>query len=119
MNRADREQYVRQLTAQGTRAVLEEDWTPQLALDVVRENRRRHAGETRTQALSHFAAHLAEDLAAKTNVAPSDIAAVLLLVSSTLGGPALHHSLPGVVIVDVLGYAADDLDRQANGGETP
>lgn len=117
MNRADREQLARKLTAEGNRAVLEEDWTPQLALDVIRENRRRHVGEPRTKVLSHFGGRLAEDLAAKTSVAPADIAHILLLVSSTLAGPALHHRLPGVIVTDLLGYAADDLDRKANGGE--
>ncbi|WP_416976651.1 hypothetical protein [Streptomyces sp. T028] len=117
MNRQERENLVKQITAQGNRAVLEEEWTPQLALDVIRENRRRHAGEARTRVLSHFGGHLAEDLAAKTGVAPADIVTVLLLVSSTLAGPALHHQLPGVLVTDLLGYAADDLDRQANGGD--
>lgn len=118
MTSIDRDQLVQSLVAHGNRAILEEDWTPQLALDVLRENRRRHASEPRTQALEQLSAQLADDLAAKTGVAPADIALVLLVASSTLAGPALIHRFPGVLLTDLLGYTADNLDQRASGGES-
>jgi 3-oxoacyl-[acyl-carrier-protein] synthase III len=117
VSHTDPEQIIKHLTAQGHRAVLPGEWTPQLALDVLRENRRRYANDPCTQMLGQLGGKLADDLAADTGVAPADITNVLLAASSLIAGPALYYHLSGVVVTDLLGYAADELDQRANGGE--
>jgi hypothetical protein len=117
VSHTDPEQIIKHLTAQGHRAVPSGEWTPQLALDVLRENRRRYANDPRTQILGQLGGKLADDVAADTGIAPADITHVLLAVASRVAGPALYYHLSGLVVTDLLGYAADELDQRANGGE--
>ncbi|MEV4974410.1 hypothetical protein [Streptomyces scopuliridis] len=91
--------------------VREESWTPELALSVFRENRRRYAHEPRMQAMSHLGARLARELAAETGIAPADIVAVLLRTGSKLAGLA-EAGVDAQALADVMHVAADELDQQ-------
>ncbi|GAB2714798.1 hypothetical protein [Streptomyces bullii] len=119
MTTPDIDQAVRQLAARGIRAMSEDDWTYQGALDVVRENRRRQGDTAVMRTVDEWSAGLAEDVVAATGVAPADVAAVLLYASSWVGGLAMIRGLGRDTSLSVLSCAADELDRRANGGETP
>ncbi|MEV7871458.1 hypothetical protein AB0P17_36405 [Streptomyces sp. NPDC088124] len=92
--------------------IREEDWTPELALSVLRENRRRYAHEPRMQATTNLGGRLARELAAETGVAPADIVTVLLRTGSKLAGLAVA-GVDAQALTDVMHLAADDLDQQA------
>jgi len=117
MTRDPREAIAAQLRDEGKIAFLAEKWTPERALSVLRENRRRYASTPQGQATNAWAQGLAEDLVQRTNVAPEDISAVLLYASSWLGGLAVVNHLPTAAITNVMGAAADELHQRANGGE--
>lgn len=107
----------RQFQAHGIRAVTSAEWTRQGNLDVVREQRRRHADHPRMKALEALADDLARHVAAHVQLPPQDIATVLLAVGAITGFQSLAHQLPGPMVTEVIQIAADLLDRQADGGE--
>lgn len=112
MSIPDLEQVVRQLTARGVRVLESDEATPEMVLGIIREQRRRHAHEPRTKALGAVSARLADDLAADTDVAAGDIARVLVAVSTRLGALAFGHGVPGRVLCELMGFAADDLAQR-------
>lgn len=113
MSIPDLEHVVRQLTARGVRVLEGDEATPEMALGIIREQRRRHAHEPRTKALGAVSARLADGLAADTDVAADDIARVLAAVSTRLGALAIGHGVPGRVLCELMGFAADDLAQRA------
>ncbi|WP_406168982.1 hypothetical protein [Streptomyces sp. NBC_00996] len=118
MNQRETEEAIAQaLTARGFRAMTSEHWSRQGALDVVREGRRRHAGDPRVQKLGEIAATLADRLATHLDVPPEDIATVLLAAGASVGALAVMHHLPGPVISEILQVTADELDQRGTGGE--
>ncbi|MGW6911494.1 hypothetical protein [Streptomyces sp. NPDC054940] len=119
MSTPDIDQAVRQLAARGIRAMSEEDWTYQGALDVVRENRRRQGDRSVVRAVNAWSEALADDVLKATGVAPADVASVLLYASSWVGGLAMVRGLGRDTSLLVLSCAADELDQRANGGEKP
>ncbi|MGW1001737.1 hypothetical protein [Streptomyces sp. NPDC002520] len=119
MSHDEREEIIAQLRAAGTTAMVAEEWTPERALSVLRENRRRYANTREGMAVNSWGAGFAEDVTQQTGLAPADISAVLLYASSWLGGLAAVNNLPAVAITNVMGAAADELHQQANGCEQP
>ncbi|MEU3899797.1 hypothetical protein [Streptomyces sp. NPDC045251] len=111
------EAVVRAFNARGMRAVTSAQWTRQGALDVLRENRRRYADHPRMKGLEQFASELAARLTRHTDLPPKDIATVLLAAGATAGALALMHDLSGPAVTEIMQIAADDLDRQTDGGE--
>lgn len=121
MSRADDDRIVRALTARGVRAVHHDEWTPQLALDVIRETRARYATNPRVQALARVGTRLATELQTDTGLPAADIALVLLATSGKLSSLAYGQDLDPLALAEIMNCAADDLDRRAQqaGGETP
>ncbi|WAZ20238.1 hypothetical protein STRCI_001339 [Streptomyces cinnabarinus] len=93
-------------------------WSRQSALDVLREQRRRFADDGRSEALDSLAAVLADRLAEHTDVPPADAATVLLLAGACVGGLAVTHQMPAVMLAEIIQATAVELDRRASGGET-
>ncbi|MFJ2178940.1 hypothetical protein ACIOHE_39360 [Streptomyces sp. NPDC087851] len=102
------------MAEQEVRGVPMEQWTPELALSVLRENRRRYAHEGWMQAESMLGAQLAKEVAEQSGVAPADIVAVLLHTSAKLASLALVHEMPAGVLAEIMQIAADDLDQQVH-----
>lgn len=113
------EALARELSARGYRAVTSQQWTRQINLTVVREQRRRYADHPRMQALEQYAGQLARTVAHHVQLPPQDIATVLLAAGATASFQAVTHDLPGPMVTEILQIAGDDLDRLADGGETP
>ncbi|EST24496.1 hypothetical protein [Streptomyces roseochromogenus] len=111
-----REAVVRDFTRRGIRTVTREQYSRQGMLDAVRENRRRHRHDSKTQWIEHAAHHVAEEIAAVVDVSLDDIATVLLAAGGVGGVLAELHGLHGTTLAGVFQTAADDLDRRANGG---
>lgn len=107
----------RRLTARGIRALEDDERSPEMVLGVIREQRRRHADSPRLRALGELGSRLAGELVDETGVAPADIVKVLVAVASKLGALAVSGEVDAHVITEIMGLAADDIDRQANGGE--
>lgn len=116
--RETEEAVARLLTASGYRTVTTEQWSRQGALDVLREQRRRHAGSPRIKFLDKVASAFADRLTEHADVSPRDMATVLLVAGASVGALAVMHDLPGRVVSEILQITADELDRRANGGET-
>lgn len=108
---------VRRLTARGIRVLEEDERSPEMVLGIIREQRRRHADSPRLRLLGELGARLAGELVDETGVAPADIVKVLVAAASKLGGLAVSGEVDAHVITEIMGMAADDVDRQANGGE--
>ncbi|MFF3847983.1 hypothetical protein [Streptomyces sp. NPDC002328] len=108
---------VRDLTARGYRAVTSEQWSRQGALDVLREQMRRNAGDPRLEIIERYAAALADRLTEFTDVSQQDLATVLLAAGASVGSLAIMQRPPGPMLAEILQAAADVLDRRANGGE--
>ncbi|MFJ1581596.1 hypothetical protein [Streptomyces sp. NPDC088182] len=102
-----------EMERRGVRCVRAEQWTPERALSVLRENRRRYAHERWMQAECALGARLAKELAAQTGVAPAVIAAVLLNASAKMASLAVLQDVPGGTLAEIMQIAADDLDQQA------
>ncbi|MEV7422827.1 hypothetical protein [Streptomyces sp. NPDC091212] len=107
------------LQSVGMKAVHADDWTPEWALSVIRENRSRYAHEPWMKAHRELSADLARDLAEETGVAPADISTVLLRAGARLGALMILGVLPSEKATEIMQMAADDLDRQAKAGEQP
>lgn len=103
----------------GVRAITPDQWTAQTALDTLRENRRRYAGSPATAMYEFFARRMIETLPAVCNTDASTMSGVLIAASGMLGMFSLANPLTGADVAQILGFVADELDRQANGGEQP
>lgn len=115
----EEEQFVRQMTARGVRGLYADEWSPQLALDIVREQRRRYAKDPLTQVYGRIGTRLAAELQRQIDVSPGDIAKVLLCVTGKLATLALGDPpFTGIMLMEVANCAADDLDQAARAGET-
>lgn len=118
MNRDEAEAAtVRALAAQGVRAVTSSQWSRQGALDALREQRRRYAGDPRLEAIDGLATLLAERLTEFTDVLPADIATVLLVAGGSVGSLALTDGVPGYMLAEILQGTAEMLDRRTEAGE--
>ncbi|MFF9097620.1 hypothetical protein ACF1AX_31420 [Streptomyces sp. NPDC014802] len=117
MNRQQWEEEAARLREQGLIAMNPEDWSPERALSILRENRRRYAHTPVGQAIDHWGEHLVEAIAQHTDVAPAEASAVLLFASSWLAGITVAHQLPAAMVTNVMGAAAEQIDKQANGGD--
>ena len=118
MSRADADATIRKMAAHGIKGVLPEDWNSTLALDIIREQRRRYANEPMMQALGRVGSRLAKELAEQSGVALADVVTVLLLTAGKLGSiNILDGGIPGTTLMEIMNCAADDLDRQAKAGE--
>ncbi len=53
-----------------------------------------------------------------TDVPPADAATVLLLAGACVGGLAVTHQMPAVMLAEIIQATAVELDRRASGGET-
>ncbi|ASU81548.1 hypothetical protein CDO52_00955 [Nocardiopsis gilva YIM 90087] len=106
--------HIRRAAADGVRMVPPEAWTPQLALDVIRENRRRHAATGRPQEplLDHYASVMARELPRTVDVDEDDMVKVLPAVSSMLGSVVYGVRASGAAVSVIAGYAADDIDQR-------
>lgn len=111
----DEEAAARELTARGYRAVTSEQWSRQGALDAVREQQRRHAGDPRVKVIERFADALADRMVKATDVSAKDIATVLLAAGASVGALAVMHHLPGPMLSEILQVTADRLDQRAGG----
>ncbi|MGV4984566.1 hypothetical protein ACVB8X_14185 [Streptomyces sp. NRAIS4] len=117
MTDARREAVIRELARRGRRAFTAEQYTRQGMLDAVRENRRRNASDPLVQFVGKAAQHLASEITAVVDVAPADIATVLLAAGGAGGVLAELHGLNGTTLAGVFQTAADELDRRVSGGE--
>lgn len=112
------EEFIRQIEVHGIECL--EKWTPERALSVLRENRRRYAHEPWMQSMSQLGEKLAAVLAQETGLSPADISTVLLNAGAKLGSLSLlHPAMPGKCLAEIMQCAADDLDQQAKAGEQP
>lgn len=116
---AEEEALIRRLTDRGIRTVRSCEWTRQGTLDAVREQRRRHAGDSRLKAVEGMATELADCLARVSGVRLDDIVMVLLLAGGQVGTFSFLHHLPGTMVSEILQVAGDELDRRAKAGEQP
>ncbi|WP_329214957.1 hypothetical protein OG352_05625 [Streptomyces sp. NBC_01485] len=105
------------LTAQGFRAMTSETWSCQVALDALREQRRRYGTDARFEAIEKLASVLADRLTQYTDVSLNDSVAVLLVASASVGALAITHQLPAVMLTEIIQATAVELDERANGGE--
>ncbi|MFB7596942.1 hypothetical protein [Streptomyces sp. NPDC056160] len=96
-----------------------DEWTRQGALDALREQRRRYAGDPRLEAINKLSECLADRLTQYTDVPQKDIATVLLAAGASVGALAIVHELPGPMLAEILQVTADLLDQRASGGEQP
>ena len=108
---------IRDLETRGIHGVHASEWTPEMALAVLRENRRRYAHELWMQVTDRVGARLARELATETGVSAKDISTVLLAASAKLGSLVVMSDLPAKSAVEIMQCAADDLDQQAKAGE--
>lgn len=115
MSITDLDHVVRQLTARGVRVLAADENTPERVIGIIREQRRRHAHEPRTRAMNSVAARLADELVAEAGVDAADIARVLVALSPRLGSLTVGHGVPGPMLCELIGFAADDCDRHAKG----
>jgi hypothetical protein len=111
------EHLLRHLAAHGIRGVREDEWTPEIALDHVREQRRRYAGTPRVEKLGRAGRDLVEHLAGRTSLPPGDVAMVLLVAGAYAASIGLLGGASGTEVGEIMQCAADDLDQQAKAGE--
>ena len=117
MSTPEAKQAVKELAARGIRAMTDDDWTYQRALDIVRENRRRQGDTPTARAVNSWSAGLVEDVQNATGVAPADIAHVLLYAASWVGGLAIVQGLGRDTSLSILSCTADELDQRAKAAE--
>lgn len=115
MNEQEVEAVVRRLTARGIRVLEEDESTPEMVLSIIREQRRRHAGNERLQAIEHVGVRLAEDLA-ELGVTPADVVAVLVATSTRLGMLAANGASASA-LTEIMVIAADETDQRAKAGD--
>lgn len=109
----------RALTDRGYRTMTTETWSRQGALDALEEQRRRHAGHPRVQALDELARVLADRLVEHADLPSEDMATVLLIAGTTVGALAAMNGLSGLVAAEILQVTAADLERRGKAGEKP
>ncbi|MGP4085435.1 hypothetical protein [Streptomyces sp. KR55] len=120
MNHVDEaDALARAFTERGIKAFTREQYSRQGMLDAIRENRRRNTDTARIRFLSEAARALADDITQVVDLPASDVASVLLAAGGSVGVLAELNGLRGTSVAGVLQYTADELDRRANGGETP
>lgn len=111
------DEVVKAFARRGVRAATPEAWTKQMALNAIRENRRRYAGSPALKFYEAFAAQMIETLPTVCDVDAASMSSTLMAASGQLGTFALMNPLTAVDVAQILAFVADDLDRQANGGE--
>ncbi|MEU9208481.1 hypothetical protein AB0D27_11140 [Streptomyces sp. NPDC048415] len=107
----------RALAAEGRRAFTSETYTREGMFAALREIRRSQDGDPHVEFIGQVARLLAVDIAGVVDVAPKDIASVLMAAGGAVGVLAELHGLRGTTVSGVLQYAADELDLQAKAGE--
>ncbi|WP_137991216.1 hypothetical protein [Streptomyces vilmorinianum] len=118
MSHEHEDRIIRELESMGVRGVRACEWTPELALSVLRENRRRYAREPWMQQTDRVASMLAQQLVAETGVSPADISTVLLAAGAKLASLSIGNAeLRAATAAEIMQCAADDLDQQARAGE--
>jgi hypothetical protein len=117
VSREQEQQFVDAMVAKGIRAVHASEWTPELALSVLRENRRRYAGKPFMEQMTKVGAQLAHELACESGIDPAVISEVILRASAKVAALTVVNDIPGRMLVEIWQCAADDLERQARAGE--
>jgi hypothetical protein len=111
---------VKKFAEHGIRATTPADWSQQMAFDAIRENRRRYAHTPRAASYGRTAAFLVEAMSDVCDVEAADMASVLITTSALVGTVTLLSSkMTALDLAQILAFAADDLNRAANGGEQP
>jgi membrane glycosyltransferase len=113
MSDYDAEELFRRLAALRNSVVMTpEEWTPERALDIVREQRRREAVEGRTDAHMDGHARAIAHALADVGVAPDDLSTTLLAMASHLGTVLAAHARPAdSMVMRLLWVVADEIDR--------
>lgn len=103
--------------ARGATVIDPADASSQVVLDAIRQQRRNHAGTEQLRAEGQLAEKLARELVEQSGLLPGEVSLVLLVLCTKMAALAICGVDP-VSMANVIGLAADDLDRAANAPAT-
>jgi hypothetical protein len=101
-----------------------EEWTPERALDIVREKRARDAAAGRTdEHMDGHARHIADMIVGDAGVPADEASTTLLAMASHVGTVLVAHAQPmDSTVLRLLWVVADEIDRaqhQTTDGHCP